>query len=382
VAACPFPYPRGTPIRIFRMAQALSELGQEVHVITYHLGQREQSSSFVIHRIPNLPFYQKMSPGPSYLKLLAVDPVLSLKVIRLYKKYKFDIIHAHHVEGFLAALPVRLFGNTPIIFDMHTLLATELQYYQINFLHRSWLKKIGMFLDWNLPKYADHLISVTEEIKDKLINNADIPPEGVSVISNGIEFEHFGQVGEIPKSKRKSTILGYAGNFAEYQGVGVMLKALRILRQTHPHIRLHLYSKDNIDKYKPIIERLNITSNVKIFPSDFQDLPNQLAQADILLNPRPDGAGHPLKLLNYMAAGKPIISFARSGHFLKHGENSWIVADDNSQAFADGIEYLLANEKLAEDLGKNAKAFVKQGFSWQSKGSEIIELYKDIIKTK
>ena len=90
IAACPFPYPRGTPIRIFRMAQILSELGQEVHVVTYHLGQHVQSSPFAVHRIPNLKFYQKISPGPSYLKLLVVDPLLTLKILTLYKKYKFD----------------------------------------------------------------------------------------------------------------------------------------------------------------------------------------------------------------------------------------------------------------------------------------------------
>jgi len=142
VAACPFPYPRGTPVRIFRMAQVLSELGQEVHVITYHLGQKEQASPFAIHRILDLNFYKKNSPGPSYLKLLVVDPILTLKILTLYKKYKFDIIHAHHVEGLLASLPIRLLGDAPIIFDMHTLLATELPYYQIKLLNQSFLKKI------------------------------------------------------------------------------------------------------------------------------------------------------------------------------------------------------------------------------------------------
>ena len=382
VAACPFPYPRGTPVRIFRMAQVLSELGQEVHVITYHLGQKEQASPFAIHRILDLNFYKKNSPGPSYLKLLVVDPILTLKILTLYKKYKFDIIHAHHVEGLLASLPIRLLGDAPIIFDMHTLLATELPYYQIKLLNQSFLKKIGTFLDWCLPKYADHLISVSEEIKDELINAFDIPNEKVSVIPNGIEFEHFTLGGEKHRSNGKSIVLGYAGNFAEYQGVEIMLKALSILSKAYPYIRLNLYSNDTIDKYRPMIARLNITSQVKIFSSDFQDLPNQLAQADILLNPRPEGLGLPLKLLNYLAAGKPIVSFAGTARFLKHGENGWIVANDNAKAFADGIAYIAANEKLAAKLGRNAKVFVEQGFSWQSRGTELIEIYKSIVKTK
>lgn len=382
VAACPFPYPRGTPVRIYRMAEVLSELGQKVHVITYHLGQRQRASPLAIHRTLNLNFYKKNSPGPSYLKLLVVDPILTFKILTLYKKYKFDIIHAHHVEGLLASLPVRLLGDAPIIFDMHTLLATELPYYQIKPFNPRLLKKIATFLDWCLPKYADHLISVSEEIKDKLINAFDIPNEKVSVIPNGIEFEHFTLGEEKHRSDGKRIILGYAGNFAEYQGVEIMLEALSILRKTNPNIQLYLYSNDTIDKYRRMIARLNITSQVKIFSSEFKELPGQLAQADILLNPRPEGLGLPLKLLNYLAAGKPIVSFVGTARFLKHGENGWIVAKDNAKAFADGIAYIAANEKLAAKLGRNAKVFVKQHFSWQSRGQEVIEIYKTVMKTK
>ena len=98
VAACPFPYPRGTPVRIFRMAEALSELGHEIHVITYHLGEKVESINFTLHRIPNLRFYKKVNPGPSYLKLMIVDPLLTYKIIKLHHKYNFDIFHAHHIE--------------------------------------------------------------------------------------------------------------------------------------------------------------------------------------------------------------------------------------------------------------------------------------------
>jgi hypothetical protein len=80
IAACPFPWPRGTPIRIYRMAQALSKRRHDVHVITYHLGQKELPPPFRIHRIPKVPFYNKTAPGPSIAKLLMADPALSFKI--------------------------------------------------------------------------------------------------------------------------------------------------------------------------------------------------------------------------------------------------------------------------------------------------------------
>jgi glycosyltransferase involved in cell wall biosynthesis len=381
VAACPFPYPRGTPVRIYRMAQALSGLGQEVHVITYHLGQRGQASPFVTHRIPNLNFYKKMNPGPSLLKLLVVDPILTLKILSLYKKYKFDIIHAHHVEGFLSALPLRFLNDIPIIFDMHTLLSTELQYYFLN-RHESRLKKVGRVFDVHLPKYADHVIGVTDEIKNNLITNHAIKPGKISVIPNGIEFEHFSQVEAKREAHEKGVVLGFAGNFAQYQGIEIMLEALGILSQKDPQICLHLYSNDSIDQHQPLIKKLNISSRIKVFSSDFAKLPEQLAQTDILLNPRPDGAGHPLKLLNYMAAGKPIVSFAGSGHFLTHGENAWIIKENSQQAFADGINHLAATRPIALKIGRTAKKFVEQNFSWRSRGEDIIKIYRNLMRAK
>src|SRR3990172_10649695 len=92
VAACPFPYPRGTPIRILRMSESLAARGHEVHVVTYHLGERLTDLPFTIHRIPNIPTYRKTSPGPSYQKVFLVDPLLTVKLYGVVRDRKVDLI--------------------------------------------------------------------------------------------------------------------------------------------------------------------------------------------------------------------------------------------------------------------------------------------------
>lgn len=379
IAACPFPWPRGTPVRIFRMAQALSECGQNIHVITYHLGQKDPSASFFIHRIPDLRYYNKTGPGPSALKLLVADPILSFNIIKLHRKYQFDIIHAHHVEGFLTALPLHFLYGVPIIFDMHTLLETELPFYfKGGEANSSPLKRIGRMIDRHLARWADHVIGVTEEIKKYLIDQARIPADKISVIPNGIELTHFAGTTPRPENKNDRIILGFAGNCAPYQGIDLMLEALDVLRSEHPSIRLHLYTNDADGAYEFITKRPGISSLVDVFPSDFEQLPTQLAQADILLNPRPHGAGHPLKLLNYMAAGKPIVSLAGTAHLLKHGETAWIVQDNTARTFAQGIAHLIAHRDLTAAMGRNAKEFLTRHFSWESRAEEISVIYNKL----
>jgi glycosyltransferase involved in cell wall biosynthesis len=379
VAACPFPYPRGTPIRILRMAETIAELGCDVHVITYHLGQKVKSINFTIHRIPNFAFYKKVSPGPSYLKLLILNPFLTFNLTRLHWKYRFDIIHAHHFEGLMTSWPIRLFGNTPIVFDAHTLLQTELHHYNL-YLNKSLLKKLGKILDRYLPKAADYVISVSEQIHSQLIKDAKISPEVVSKILNGIELENFSKI----RSTRKfdgsdEIIIGFSGNFACYQGIDIMIESISLIKKTYPKIKLYIYSNDSIESYFPLICRLNLSNRIKVFPTNFQVLPIQLSKADILLNPRPDGAGIPMKLINYMAVGKPIVSFAGSDQIIQHGKTGWVVRNKSPQSFSAGISYLLNNRELAEEMGINARNYIRQNFSWHLRGKEIIKIYQKLL---
>ncbi|HET6798440.1 MAG TPA: hypothetical protein VFH40_14870, partial [Gemmatimonadales bacterium] len=82
IAACPFPWPRGTPIRIHRIAEAVARRGHHVHVVTYHLGQDLADPPFVMHRIRDVPGYRRTDPGPTLRKLFQLDPMLAGRLRR------------------------------------------------------------------------------------------------------------------------------------------------------------------------------------------------------------------------------------------------------------------------------------------------------------
>jgi glycosyltransferase involved in cell wall biosynthesis len=190
LAACPFPAARGTPIRILRIADELARRGHDVDVITYHLGSDPQDAAFRIHRIANVRTYQKESPGPSYQKLLVLDPLLALKLLRLARRKRYDVVHAHHVEGLLAALPAARLFHVPVIFDAHTLLESELPFYRLG-VSRAVLARVGRILDARLTRRADHVIAVSEKIRSAFVGRWGVDPDKVSVIPNGVECELF-----------------------------------------------------------------------------------------------------------------------------------------------------------------------------------------------
>jgi len=381
VAACPFPLSRGTPVRILRMSEAIANAGHDVHVITYHIGEGTPPESITVHRIPPIHSYNRLQPGPSYQKLLQVDFKLAVTLVKAIREQAFDIMHAHHYEGLLVALLANRTFKIPLVYDAHTLLETELYHYSLG-LPKRFKRHIGKKFDHLLPVKADHIISVSDEIRSQLININGIQEKNVSLVPGGIELDHF----NIPQASALdfsgNLKLGFAGNFAEYQGIENMLRSFKIVLESRPNTSLQIISNSPFNKYEDLAVSLGIRDSICLLPSEYEFLPQSLADADILLNPRFEGAGYPLKLLNYMAAGKPIVTFSGSARGIEHGKNGWVIPGNDPQDFADGILHLLSNPEKAHNLGINARKFVEKEFSWKNTAIKITSIYQNVIEEK
>jgi glycosyltransferase involved in cell wall biosynthesis len=379
VAACPFPYQRGTPIRIFRLAESLALRGNEVSVITYHLGNDVTDAPFRTYRIPDIIKYRNFTPGPSYQKLLLLDPLLAIKLFNFLKHHEVDLIHAHHYEGLFISFLISKWTGHPLVYDAHTLLESELPFYGLG-LSKTMKIKIGNYLDRRLPKYADHIITPTERIKSKLIEIANVEPQKITVVTNGLENEHFNVKREDLKPLKDGikTLL-FAGNLAPYQGIDLLLRSFREILNIRQDVRLLIISDSSFDDYQPLANTLKIKRYIDVIGFDFLSLPKYLACADVTLNPRTDCDGIPQKLLNYMAAGKPIVSFEGSAVNMEHERTGLIVENGNIPAFAKAVLHLLENPELARKLGESAKDFVTPKFSWDKSAEKLEAVYEQVI---
>jgi glycosyltransferase involved in cell wall biosynthesis len=375
VAACPFPVARGTPIRIYQMAAALTRRGHDVHVVTYHLGDPAPDAPFQVHRIRNIRGYRKTSAGPSFSKLTVLDPLLTLKLNRLLRQRSFDVIHAHHYEGLLAAAAARPRGGPPIVFDVHTLLQSELPYYGPRLPAR--VKQVlGGALDRWAPRRADHVIAVTDEIRARLVATGAIRSDRISVIPNGVESGAFD--GVVPRSRRTNgsarTVI-FTGNLAPYQGIDLMLEAFRSVRTRRDDVRLLIASEDSFIRYEQRAVDLGIRPYIDFHRVSFDEVPDLLGRADVALNPRVGCDGLPQKLLNYMAAGRPVVSFAGSARHLVDGEHGVVVEDHDTEGFAQAIDRLLRDDELAARMGAAGKELVRNNLSWDATATEVEGVY-------
>jgi glycosyltransferase involved in cell wall biosynthesis len=379
VAACPFPAPRGTPLRIYRLAEALTARGHEVHVIAYHIGGPSEPVPFAIHRIPNVPTYRRLGPGPTLQKLLVIDPLLTIKLLRLLKRGSFDLIHAHHYEGLLVSLPARRLTGIPIVFDMHTLLEPELPHYGLGLPARA-KKRIARSLDRRLPPMADHILAVTEGIRGQLVDTFKVPGEKVTVATNGVLLSLFDDLdADVTERTNGAWRLVYAGNLASYQGIDLMLQAFRLVLDKRKDVVLRIVTEGDLGKWTGYAASLGIRESVEFHQVDFRRTVELLAASDIAINPRVECPGVPQKLLNYMAAGKAIVSFAGSAKFLEQERTGLIVEDGNVEALAGALLRLTGDAELVRRLGENAYHLVSNELSWEMSAETAEEVYRKVL---
>jgi len=110
-----------------------------------------------------------------------------------------------------------------------------------------------------------------------------------------------------------------------------------------------------------------------------------LSQADVLILPNTASAistrfTSPLKLFEYMAAGRPIVAsdLPSIREILRDGENALLVEPGNASALAAAIQRILADPELAAALARAALDQVP-AYSWERRAQRLETLFDEVI---
>jgi glycosyltransferase involved in cell wall biosynthesis len=380
VAACPLPARRGTPLRIERLAEALSARGHEVELLTYHLAEEPDRFALPVQRVFGRCASGTLPPGPTLAKLALYDPALALLIARRLQARAFDLIHAHHVEGLLAAALGRYGagqgGAVPLIYDAHTLLAGELPAYGHSVARRG-VRAIGRRLDGWLPRLAEHVVAVTDDIAQILAHEHGLEARRISVVPNGVEVERFVAGAEAVTPRPELVV--YSGTLAPYQGIDLLLEAFARALAVRPELRLRLMTNASFAPYAGLAERLGVSRALELLPERLDSLPLRLGEAMIAVLPRVDCPGLPQKLLNYMASGRAVVAFAGSAKRVEHEATGLVVKNHDVAGFAAAILRLAGDPGLARRLGRAAQAHVAATASWAIAAERCERVYAGLI---
>jgi len=379
VAACPFPTSQGTQVFIGQLAKALRRRGHHLYLLTYHYGDKNLNSPGPLHRSWRLPISGKLSSGPSLQKPF-FDMLLALKLDQLVQRQRTEIIHAHNYEGALVGLAVRRLRKVPLIFHTHNTMAHELPSYSQSRLGQHVAAKVGRLLDHQLPRRADACIAVSPDIA-AFISQHGAAADRTWVIPPAIEADQFETCREPSAiSKESAPHLLYAGNLDNYQNFDLILESLPEVVAHYPQCLLEVVTNSPIGRFQNRVRRKGLGDRVHFTQTtSFELLRESMAKCDLALCPRISPYGFPIKLLNYLAAGMPVVICRGSASGIRHRVNGWVVEGNNASAFAGAIVTLLNDDRLRRRLSENARKLAREKFSWDRWAPKYEEVYRKTL---
>ena len=98
---------------------------------------------------------------------------------------------------------------------------------------------------------------------------------------------------------------------------------------------------------------------------DPEQIPNYLVASDILLSPRIAGNNSPIKILDYLKSGRPIVATNISSNRCFLDESVSVLTKPTSSSFSAGIERLIRDQNLRNNLQDKGKRIIKEHHSYE-----------------
>jgi glycosyltransferase involved in cell wall biosynthesis len=385
VLASPFPANHGTPGSIKEMASALARANHQLHIVTYPSGDGPSPSEMKVHRTYDLGLKKEVVVGPTWQKPI-LDFLLVFTLCRVVWREKIDVIHAHNYEGGLVGFVARVLTRRPLVYNAINTMSDELPSY--NFIKPRilavWLARA---LDYFVPRMANRIISISDDLA-VFLEDQKIGRERIRVIPLGIDMTPF-EVRNGASSRARyrlpdAPLVMYTGVLDAFQRIDYLVKSMQKVVAEFPQARLVLVTNiardEDVAECKRMARELGLQDRLDIFLNvPFEEVPVFLAMADVTVVSRPSCPGFPVKLLNYMAARKPIVVFAGSAKGLRDQENAVVVPDHDWEGIGRGILSILKDAGLADRLGRKGHQWARENYSWPVLAGKIENVYYEVV---
>ncbi len=391
-----FPAKLACTIQQMVMCEAFAKAGTDVTLLYPHYHDTPKSTAaelaefygvepiFNIKTLPSILHLSKpLVDGNRHFKIPIIGGVSVLLstwwyVLNLLRRGQLDkptIAYSRNVNGAHVFFKVkqRLGLSKPlkIIFEVHSLD----QQTPVRFFH-------------TLLQHADGLVCISNALKQALVEKFGVNENKILVAHDGVRQSALSKsCGSKEKARsrlnlNKEKIVLYTGQLLPGKGADVFVEAAKHI----PDALFVLVGGHGIylQRMRETITRENI-QNVQLegFIPPAQVVTFQQA-ADVLVLPAT--ADHkisaytsPLKLFEYMAAHRPIVSsdLPVLQEILSHEKNALLFSERDARDLAEQITRLLADDELSEQLATQAKHHV-QNYTWEKRALNILKFINNI----
>ena len=299
----------------------------------------------------------------------------------------FDVVHAHNPPDIMCLIGIwyKLWGKY-FVFDHHDL-SPEIWIVRSG-EQNSLLYKILRLFEMISYRVSDRIIVTNESYRNIGRERNIIDDTKIVTVRNGPDIHHFHQVE--PDALLQATgrpIVAYVGLIGPQDGVDYLLRAMKILRDEYQRkdvLCLIIGDGEVLPDLKRLCCELNLNEQVQFTgPLYGKALMVHLSSASICVDPDPSNplndVSTMVKIVEYMALGKPIVAFDLLEHRASAGDAACYVQPNDERAFAMAISALLDDPHRQWRMGQIGLQRVQERFAWHYCAARLISMYDDLI---
>jgi len=362
-------------VHVVKMAEALARTGAKVTLLARIRRADEIKSagdSFEFYGVDRV-FSIKRIPWQRRSMVSAVT--YALRGLAQILQDRPDLVVSRNVLGSWLAS----FAGFAVIHEAHS--PEHLEGKAKNFLLRTMIRR----------KTFKGLIVISTPLKELFLESGLARGKPITVLPDGASVSGAGGGEHLARAEPGPFVVGYAGSL--YTGRGIELIGLVARSCPWAEFVVAGGEKTVVDQLRSAHEDVeNLTFLGYLAPSA---VPQFLRGCSALLAPyqvdTSDAVGRntarwmsPLKIFEYMAAGRPIVSsdLPVLKEVLRHGENSLLVASGDVEAWAMALRKICDEPNWGEALAAVAYSEVEKDYSWETRARRVIEIYSSAADPK
>jgi len=307
-----------------------------------------------------------------------------IKAQKVHAKTHIDVIYGYEIYGVPVAKVLSKLWNVPMVARFQ---GTSFGVGWVNKRFRSvraWEHFVGLRIS------ADLVIMTNDGSQgDRVLKQLGVDMTKVRFWLNGVDW---GLFNAMPDSEKAKELLGVAdreillclSRLVKWKRVDRSIRALPEVVKDYPNTLLVIVGDGpERERLEQLAKDLGVQDNVRFEGAvPHSEIPKYLAAADIFLSFYDwSNVGNPL--LEAMMAGKCIITLNNgdTGKFVKNWENGVLLDYEDLPKLPEVIKRLLADEKLRERLGANARKFAEENFwSWEERMEAEIQEVTQLVE--
>jgi glycosyltransferase involved in cell wall biosynthesis len=362
--------------------EGLNKEKYEIDLIT-----GEESDKDILNKVKNHPFNIIQIKELKWKLNFWYDPIVLLKLIKLLKKKRYDIVHTHTTKaGILGRVAAHISGVPVIVHGLH---GSTFQAFNSSLLN--WL----LFLLERLTgRFTDAYISVSKMLSEKYVEKGIGKKENYYTVYSGMKLDKFYEVREKVDYREKRRELGInsgqfvIGNVARLEtrkGHQFLLDAFKkvtLERKDYPLKLLIIGEGEDREKLENYIKKLNLEDKV-IFTGYREDVEELMALMDIfVLTSLREGL--PRVLVQAAAVGMPSVAFNVDGvsEIIKDNQNGFLIRPIDVEQLANRMVRYIDNKELVSLHSQRGREFIKGKWSIEDMVDKIDKIYQDLIQEK